>query len=372
MTLFAYGFRPFFLLAAAFAVLQMPLWILELWQIVPSTGGVAWHAHELIYGFVAAVIAGFLLTAARNWTGRNTASGAALAGLCALWVAGRVAVTAASALPAWLVAGVDAAFLPALAFFVARPIVHAKQWRQLGILVVLGALTASNVVFHAAPTLRRTAWLTGLDLVLALIVIIGGRVIPMFTHNALPDANVRSRQPIERLSAISMLALIILEIAGHPGLACLAAGAVQAVRLSGWASHRTGRSPILWVLHVGYAWLALGLVLRGLALYRALLPEPAAIHVLTAGAIGALVLGMMARVASGHTGRPMKAPPLAVFAFVLLTIAVPLRAFLPTLAPSNAGVWYALAGAAWTLAFAAYLIRYAAWLVGPRADGRPG
>ncbi|MCC6807474.1 MAG: NnrS family protein [Deltaproteobacteria bacterium] len=373
MTLFAYGFRAFFLLAATFTVLQMPLWILGLAQIAP-TGGIAWHAHEMIFGFVTAVIAGFLLTAARNWTGRDTASGPSLAFLCALWLAGRIAVALAAVLPPALVGAVDLCFLPALGFFVARPILQAKQHRQLAILGVLFLLAVANGVFYFTDA-KRTAWLVALDLVLALIVIIGGRVIPFFTRSAIAGAPLRSYRVIEALSVASMAFVLGCEIAGDTralGAACLFAGLVQAMRLAGWASFRTTRAPILWVLHKGYAWLALGLVLRGLSLLGVPLPEPSAIHVLTTGAIGTLILGMMSRVALGHTGRPMIAPASVVVGFVLLAIATPVRAFLPVIAPASAMVWYAIAGGAWTLGFALYLARYAPWLVSPRADGKPG
>lgn len=374
MTLLQTGFRPFFLLAATLAVVQMPLWVLGLLQVLPATGGVSWHAHEMLFGFTVSVIAGFLLTAARNWTGRETANGKALAALCGVWIAGRIAVSLAPALPAWLVAGIDLAFLPALGFFVAKPIILAKQWRQLAIIGIITALTLCNAVFHASGAMQRVAWLVALDLILTLIVIIGGRVIPMFTKNA-TGAAVRSYPIVERLSIASAVLLLIAEISQRAsliGVACLLAGLTQAVRLQGWSNARVWRIPILWVLHVGYAWLGVGFLLRGVAQFMPRVAEPAAIHLLTTGAIGTLVLGMMARVALGHTGRPLSAPSSAIAGFFLVSLAAATRALVPLFAPGLASLAYAVAGSAWVIAFALYLIRYTPWLIAPRPDGRPG
>lgn len=378
MPLFAYGFRPFFLLTAALAVAQMPLWLLSLAQRAPASltpGGVSWHAHEMIFGFAAAAIAGFLLTAARNWTQRDTASGGALALLTGIWLAGRVAVASASVLPTVVVAAADLAFLPMLGLFVARPIVQARQWRQLGILVALVALSGANLAYHLAPIARRTAWLFAVDFVLVLVVIIGGRVIPMFTKNAIPQANVRTTTWLERACLASVIGVALCELAGLSlplALSCLAAGGLNAARLLRWDGRRTLRLPILWVLHLGYAFLCLGFAARGAALLSGGVGETAALHVLTTGAIGLMILGMMSRVALGHTGRRIIASPPAVLSFGLLALAVPVRALLPLLVPAETGWWYTLAGALWTAAFALFLLRYSGWLVGPRADGRPG
>jgi uncharacterized protein involved in response to NO len=362
MIVLSHGFRPFFLLAAALAVLQMPIWLLGLFGVMPSPG-VSWHAHEMLFGFTAAVIAGFLLTAARHWTGRDTASGASLLLLCVLWGAGRVAISAAHVLPVWLVATVDVAFLPTLAFFIARPIIAVRQWRQLAILVVLSALALSNLAFHLfSGAEQRRAWFIALDVILVLITIIGGRVIPMFTRNA-ASVSPWSHPWLERAVLVSMLSIVLLEGHRAQSLACIVAALLQAWRLAGWRPLRTLRIPLLWVLHLGYAWLCVGLFVRGLGV-----AESAAIHFLTTGALGTLVLGMICRVALGHTGRPLVAPPAAVAGFVLLLIATPVRALLPLLLPSFATWFYAIAGSAWTLAFALYLVRYAGWLVTPRAD----
>lgn len=352
------GFRPFFLVAALAAVVEIPLWVLRLTGVLPPVS-VAWHAHEMVFGFSAAVIAGFLLTAVRHWTQHSTASGLPLLALVLCWLLGRVNDTA------------DLFFLPILAVCVARPIVLARQWRQLLIVLALVALCAANAVFHAFPQHARAAWLVGVDLVLLLIVIIGGRVIPFFTRSALPNAKLRSWRWLEIASVASMAGVLAADISGRLlSLTCLIAAVVHAARLTGWASLRTRHAPLLWVLHVGYLCLPLGLLLRGLATMGVLLPESAAIHLLTTGCIGLLILGMMARVSLGHTARPLVAPTPLVWAFGLLAAAAVVRAFGPLALPAS---WtYALAATCWAAAFLLFIVRYAAWLVMPRLDGRPG
>jgi uncharacterized protein involved in response to NO len=381
--LFALGFRPFFLLAAFFAVVTMADWLymyLAGGEIESYYGGIDRHPHEMIFGYTAAVIAGFLLTAVRNWTNIPTASGASLAALAGLWLAGRVLPFFPGALPPTLIAIVDLAFLPALAGALAVPLIRGGQRLNLIFLPILIALAAANLLVHlqevgyAAASARMGIYL-GLDLIVLVIVIMGGRVIPFFTERALAGATVRRRTVIEWLAPASALAFAIADVAlpNSPvaGAAAALAAIVNGARLIGWYDHRVWRVPLLWVLHAGYAWIVVGFFLRALAAVGAVAPEYT-IHAFTVGGIGVLTLGMMARVSLGHTGRPLEvAAPVAVV-FVLINLAALVRGILPIVMPEFFSRLIALAGALWIAAFAIFLVVYAPILTRPRIDGRPG
>lgn len=383
-TIAAKGFRPFFLLAAAYAVAIVPVWILVLCGVLHPTAYLdptSWHAHEMIFGFVVAVLAGFLLTAVGNWTGRETAVGTALAALAALWALGRVAMIFANAMPRWLVAAVDWAFLPALMFVIARPLVAARSRRNLVMLAILGALTLANAVVHldalgvVAPGSARSACLLAVDVILLTILVIAGRVFPMFTRNATGVASIRSSPRLEVLTIVAMVALVVMDGLSPGRVSSALAGAVGLLaiaRAARWGTRHVARHPLLWILHAGYAWLGLGLLLRAVAAFHPTVPASLATHALTVGAIGSTTLGMMARVALGHTGRALVAPRPVVWAFVAITAAAVVRVFVPMIAPA----WYftALSGAAalWTVAFVLYLVAYVVVLATPRVDGRPG
>jgi|SRR5579859_2511515 len=318
----AKGFRPFFLLAAVFAGAIVPLWILVLAGAARPAGYVdatSWHAHEMVLGYALAVMAGFLLTAVGNWTQRETLTGAPLLGLAGLWGLGRVAMLFAGVLPRGLVALVDLAFLPALTVVLARPLVATGNRRNFVMLAVLGALFAADVVFHLAGVgvvgrgAARTACLVALDVVVLVTMIIAGRVFPMFTRNATGIAAVRSIPSLDLLTVVAMAILTLLD-ALVPGRAPASAfagavGLLAAARAARWGARHTARHPLLWILHAGYGWLVAGLLLRALAaLAPGWLPGSLATHALTVGAVGSLTLGMMARVALGHTGRPSSRP----------------------------------------------------------------
>jgi uncharacterized protein involved in response to NO len=380
----AKGFRPFFLVAAAFAAAIVPLWLLVLFgaaRATPYLEPASWHAHEMVFGFAAAVIAGFLLTAVGNWTGRETLVGPPLLALCALWVAGRLAIAFAALLPRGVVAAIDLAFLPALILVLARPLVAAQNRRNFVMLALVGAMFAANVAIHfdaigIAPGIARRACLVGVDLVVLTIVIIAGRVVPMFTRNATGVATIRSSPPLDAfaIAAVAVTALLDVVAAGTRavGVAAAVAAVLTAARATGWLTPRVFRHPLLWVLHVAYAWIPVGLALRAVAAFNPAIAAPAAVHALTAGAIGAATLGMMARVALGHTGRPLVAPRPVAWGFAAITAAALLRVFVPIVHPG----WYAASlvasGALWSAAFLAYLVCYAPILGRPRIDGRSG
>ncbi|NUO48124.1 MAG: NnrS family protein, partial [Polyangiaceae bacterium] len=309
----AKGFRPFFALAAAYAILIVPLWLLVIAGTVRPSAYMdpsSWHAHEMILGFTVAVIAGFLLTAVGNWTKRETAVGVPLLGLAALWLAGRVAMLFASVLPRGLPALVDLAFVPLLMIVLARPLLAAKNHRNLVMLGILAALWAANVTMHLdALGIMAMGWahragVVAVDVVALVMLLIAGRVFPMFTRNATGVASIRSIPVLDAMTVIGMAAVVVADalsvdatigntLAGLVGL-------LAAARAIHWGAQHSFKEPLLWILHAGYAWLVLGLVMRAAAPQLGI-SSSLATHAITVGAIGSLTLGMMARVSLGHT-----------------------------------------------------------------------
>lgn len=376
--LLALGFRPFFLLAGALATAIVPLWLLVFFGKIALPARLApasWHAHEMIFGFAAAVIAGFLLTAARNWTSLPTPSGARLAALVGLWALGRVAIFWDGVLPRPLVAAVDLAFLPAVALAIGIPIVKAKSWRNLGFVPLLLLLGAANLAFHGWPSVASRAVRFALDVVLVIVAVMGGRVIPSFTANAL-RLEIPKRPALDRAAVASTMAVAILELVPEAvplqAIVAIGAGALHGARMLPWRSFATRARPILWVLHLGYAWLALGLVLQGVAFFVPHWIPSAPLHALAVGAIATLILGMTTRVGLGHTGRLLEVSPAIVIAYVLLTIAALVRGVGPLVAPTLYAPALVVSGVAWALAFAIFTIVYLPILIAPRVDGKPG
>jgi len=373
------GFRPFFLLAAIHAVSFLPLWLAVYTGHVDAAGylpAADWHGHEMIFGFTLAVMAGFLLTAVSNWTGRETATGGRLAFLAGLWLAGRLAVTFAAVLPPPIVAAVDLAFVPALAIAVGRPLLATGNRRNLVFLGILSALFAANLFMHLQANgvghASRPALLAALDVVVLVALIIGGRIIPAFTRNATGEAT-RSIRWVERIVLPAMVAVGVTTLVAPGSLLAGgfagATGVLVLVRMRHWSTGATFSRPILWVLHLGHAWIGVGLLLRAAAAFWPGVPSTAATHALTLGPIGTLTLGMMTRVALGHTGRPLRVARPIVAAYGLLTAAVVLRALLPVALPALTVRAYVASGIAWTTAFALYAIVYLPILTAPRATG---
>jgi uncharacterized protein involved in response to NO len=334
----------------------------------------------MIFGYTAAVVAGFLLTAVRQWTGRETASGGLLAALVLLWLAGRATPYLQQALPAWAIAALDLAFLPALALTLATPLARSGARRNLLFVPVLLALALANALVHAgqlggALSTARSGLYLGVDIVVLMIAIIGGRIVPYFTERALPEATPRRRAWLEPIAIVSVVALALARLLSAPaallgGVAAVAALA-HALRLAGWHARGIWSVPLLWVLHLGYAWMVLGFGLTALAaLDRA--PPFLALHALTSGAIGVMTLGMMARVSLGHTGRALKPAGMTVVAFALVNLSAALRVFAPLAFPVRTADLVAASALLWVLAFALAFAAYAGILVRPRADGRPG
>jgi uncharacterized protein involved in response to NO len=378
--LFALGFRPFYLAAGIFAALSVPLWVARFagwlgeWVYYSES---VWHAHEMIFGYALAVIVGFLFTAVRNWTGRPTPTGARLAGTLALWLAARVLV-----LTPWteLAAVCDTAFALAAAAGIAVPLFGGGNRRNYFFVAILVLMGAINLVFYLGKSdvldIGVGEWVQlALDLILFVMTVIAGRVIPMFTANAVPGANPARIAWIERAAIASILALAIGDAFDAPaaGIAAVAALActLHAVRLALWRPWKTTGKPILWILHASYAWIVVHLLLRVFAASDMILPS-LAIHALTAGAIGGMTLGMMTRTARGHTGRPLVASPLEVASYVLVQLAALARVFGPMLAPSHTIEAMIVSGALWFAAFALFVVVFFPILTRARADGKPG
>lgn len=379
------GFRPFYLLAGLFAVFAIPLWVASYIGLLPLHGylsGLAWHQHEMLFGFGTAVIAGFLLTAVRNWTGLATPTGLRLGALATVWILGRVLAFTGPALPA---IAFDLAFVPILAAVIAVPIWRSRNKRNVKLLFVLAALTVANAVYHLAyigvidRQLTLTASTVALDVVTILIAIMSGRVIPAFIGNAISSASPRRSKELEFVAIVSLLLVLIVDALApfnlvHAKLSSalfFVAALAHGVRLWLWDPHRTYSNALLMMLPVAYAWIPIMLVLRGLAALD-VLPATAAVHALTIGGMASLMLAMMMRSALGHTGRALKADATDIAAFVLLQIAAITRMTATLVAPTHYREWVMISGAFWVLAFVVFLIRYIPMLAQARVDGRPG
>ncbi|HUH91765.1 MAG TPA: NnrS family protein [Casimicrobiaceae bacterium] len=373
------GFRPFYLLASVFAAVSVALWSAQYAGGMRAAylAGPLWHAHEMLFGFTMAVVAGFLFTAVRNWTGRPTPTGAMLALIVLLWVAGRVLVSTPLG---WASAVVNAAFPVAVAVGIGVPIIRAANRRNYFFIALLIALAVAVLMVHLSQlgVLDLPGWLgiqIALDVVLFVMTVMGGRVIPMFTNNAVPGVGARRLPQLERLvlgATLAVLAADALQASGALLLIVLVlACAAHATRLLLWMPWRTARVPLVWILHAAYAWIPLHLALRLLA-EADWVPVPLATHALTVGAIGGLTLGMMTRTARGHTGRALHADHFEIASYVLVQAAAVVRVFGPLILPAQYVATVVAAGALWSSAFALYAARYWPVLARPRVDGKPG
>ena len=368
--LFSYGFRPFFLAGAIYAAASIALW-LPTWLgdiILPTHfAPVEWHVHELLFGFLPAIVTGFLFTAVPNWTGRMPLQGTGLMLLVVLWLAGRLALLM-SEWTGWQTALlVDCAFLVAVTLVIAREIVSGSNWRNLKVLVPLGILTGANALFHWQVVFADDTELArrlGFAAASMLIVIIGGRIVPSFTRNWLVRENP-GRLPasfglFDKLAiGVTVLALVcwvVLPVTAVAGLLLIAAGIVQLLRLLRWAGHRTLRDPLVWVLHAGYGLLCLGiLALGGSILEPEIVPPAVAFHLLGIGAIGTMTLAVMVRASRGHTGQELRAGTGGKLAFAAILMATAARVAASYLPEVNVALLH-LAAASWIVAYLAFAI----------------
>ena len=363
-------FRLLFMVASLCASLDMLLWALFLhlgWLPAASLPPLLWHGHEMLFGFAGALVAGFLLTAVAEWTKRPTTTPFTLLLLVAVWLIARIGFLLPAFIPYTPTAILDSTFFLLLAIMVAIPILRARNYRNLFVIPLLLTFTLADVLFHLGVTGRLPlapyqvlVWV--IDLLTLLMLVIGGRVIPFFTSRRLAGVRI-VRWPLLDWSVnggglVLLLVDIIVPSSRLLGGLSLIVAVLAIIRLAVWRPWRTLREPMLWVLHLGYLWLAVGIALRGVALFSSSFAEITALHALTVGALGSLSIGMMTRVPLGHTGRPIAAGPVMAVVFFLPTLAAVLRLM-------NLPDWLPLAASFWTLAFAVYFLHFLPVHFGP-------
>jgi uncharacterized protein involved in response to NO len=374
--LFSYGFRPFFLGAAAWAALAVALWLPQYFghlKLPTAFAPLDWHIHEMIYGYVAAAVAGFLLTAIPNWTGRLPVNGYPLAALFALWLLGRLAIAGSAICGLLIAAVVDVAFLLIFAGVAFSEIVAGRNWRNLRVLIVLGVLILGNVVFHAEIIRSGSADYgirIGVGALVGLVMLVGGRIVPSFTRNWLVRNNPgRLPQPFSRFdavtiaaSALALICWIALPQFLASGILLIVAGLLQTVRHLRWAGDRTLADRLVLALHVAYAFVPMGFFLMGAAvLWPAIFPTSAGFHAWMAGAIGLMTLAVMTRASLGHTGQELAASLPTQLIYLCAFIAA-LSRIIAAFEPSR--VLLHVAATAWILAFGGFAVVFGRLLVG--------
>jgi len=382
--LFRGSFRPFFLGGALWALVVLVLFICALSATITlptAFDTVAWHRHEMLFGYLGAVIAGFLLTAIPNWTGRLPIAGAPLAALAGLWLAGRIAILCSALVGAPVAAVLDVGFLLTLAFVAGREVLAAHN-RNLPVVGMVLLLAVANGLDHAeamgAPLPPGLGYRFAVGLIVMMIGLIGGRIIPSFTRNWLTKQGAAGPLPGQPgrfdLAALGITGLALAGWVAAPdatwsGYAMLLAGAVQVVRLARWQGVRAVREPIVLILHVAYLWIPIGLILLGLSIMSGTFQASAALHALTAGAMAGMTLAVMTRATRGHTGRGLVAGPMTIAIYILITLAAAIRVAAPILPISYMAAIH-LAAAAWIGAFVLFIIAYGPMLTLPRTDGK--
>jgi uncharacterized protein involved in response to NO len=381
--LFALGFRPFFMLAGLSGLILLLLWNLMLSGITTSGNYFTpayWHAHEMLLGYTVAVIAGFLLTAVKNWTGKPTLSGGKLAGLSLIWLLGRIAPFCSGFLPNHFIALTDIMFLPVLMICIGRPIAAAKQNHNLIFIGILLLILLGNFLVHIELLgYQESTARLGLHLILytiiILILIIAGRVVPFFTERGLPETVVVRNPKLDNGSIWSAVLFIGLQLADVStvllAVSAILTAIINSVRLVGWYTKNIWDVPLLWILYAGYGWIILGFAFAAFSAYSLIQPS-LSLHAFTVGGIGSLTLGMMARVSLGHTGRMLVASRAIGIAFILINVAAFIRVVLPIVLPH----WYLTiiycSSLAWFSAFSLFIFVYTPILSTKRIDGLEG
>ncbi len=381
--LFELGFRPFFLCAGFSAIFLVLGWLLMFQGQMASAsyyGPFLWHSHEMIFGYAVAVIAGFLLTSVRNWTGLETARHGRLASLVVLWLLGRV-------LPFFdyfdprVVAVVDLLFLPALAITIGIPLVKSDNRRNLFFIPLFAFFTICNLLIHLQALQLLEGWgdmasRACVGLVVVMITVIGGRVIPFFSSTAIPGYKAEVSPWLDRTAVLSALVFALVygyqgQLGNTIGWVALFAAGVSLLRIRQWYCNQIWSNPLLWILYTSYGWLVVGFCMFFAEAFFPLIGKPA-LHAITIGTIGGMTLGMMVRVCLGHSGRPLKVSTATTLAFILINLACILRVSLPVIYPELYAVTVTVSGGLWILAFLIFLVAYTPVLVFPRIDGKPG
>lgn len=381
--LLSYGFRPFFLGAGLWAVAAMALWLGLLsgfWSFAGSYGAVAWHAHEFLFGYVAAVMTGFLLTAIPNWTGRFPLQGGPLLALFLLWLAGRIAMVLTDQIGCAAAAVIDCAYLVTLTAVIAREIIVGRNWRNLRVAVLVALVALANIVFQAEVLLRGTPDY-GLRLacaaIVGLIMVVGGRITPSFTNNWLVrQKSEKLPAPLGRFDVVSLVlaGLALVSWIAAPGwvgsgVLLFVMALAQTARLARWAGERTWREPMLLILHLGYAFVPLGALMLGLSiLWPDAVPPSGALHAWTTGAMGTMTLAVMTRATLGHTGRDVATTPATMIIYAAILIAALSRVAAPLL-PALYDEMLVLAGLGWIVAFGTFVLVCGPMLLRARRSG---
>lgn len=393
IALMAFPFRPFFLLAALYAIISITGWIAYLFfglQIPTAWQITQWHTHEMIYGFVSAAIAGFLLTAMCNWTGAAPLKGTKLFLLVLLWIAGRIAMWTSNVFPQEyiptniLAASLDALFLPCVTCYALSVLIRYKNKRNLIMGAMLAVLSIGNIMMHYGAFTNQLSWVKhgeslGLSLIMLLMIIIGGRVIPFFTRSWLTRTGkstdyIKTHAIVDALAIGSVIAFIILiqftQSSSIIFSITIFAFIANTLRLIGWSGWICIKEPLLWILHLAYFWVAIALLLRGLGAIN-IVGHSVWVHALGVGGIGTMILGIMTRVSLGHTGRSLTLPPHACWIYTFITLAAVIRVT-TAMYWMNYQLGIMLTAIMWVLAFGLFLYLYFPILTAPRADGKPG
>jgi len=383
IAILSYGFRPFFLGAALWACAAMVLWIGLLsgyWTFANSYGAVAWHAHEFLFGYISAVLTGFLLTAIPNWTGRLPLQGGPLLALFLLWVLGRAAMLTTDRIGLVAAAVVDCIYLPVLSGVIVREIIAGRNWRNLKVTILVAVVALANLIFQAEVLFEGVpnyGLRLGCAAIVGLIMLVGGRVTPSFTHNWLARrGGAKLPAPLDRFDMASIAvagAALLLWVAAPDwrgtAVLLLIAAIAQAVRLGRWAGELTWREPIVLILHLGYAFVPLGAVALGFSiLWPAIMPATGALHLWTTGAIGTMTLAVMTRATIGHTGRQIASTPATIGIYGAVLVAALARAAAPLL-PTAYDAMLIVAALAWLAAFGGFVAQYGPMLLRRRAAG---
>jgi uncharacterized protein involved in response to NO len=384
IAIFALGFRPFFLCAYITAIVFTLNWQLShVTSINLSTyyGDIAWHSHEMIFGYLTAAIAGFLLTSVRNWTGMDTVKGMPLVWLTALWLGGRILPYFDGTIPHWIISAVDIAFLPILTVAFTIPLIKTKQVHNYAFPAITITLMIANILIHLElldilNNVSHHGINIAINAIVILLAIVAGRVIPFFIGRSSWGAHTKKWPTIERLSYITIITLVLVRIIFPETelilfLALLTA-VIHSIRMAGWYARVIWSDSLLWILYIGYGWIVVSFILDALSVVVPSISSYIVLHAFTTGAISMITLGMMARISLGHTGRPVQSTPLITISFVLITLSGIIRVALPILLPEWIYYFIVLSGSLWAIAFLIFITIYTPILIRPRVDGLAG